>query len=63
MEMDPSVNEVMKKQFKSNLPRSKQQILDSINKLMSDPLWFSKISHESPVKTKPNLRMPKKDLN
>ncbi|CDW86223.1 UNKNOWN [Stylonychia lemnae] len=63
MEMDPSVNEVMKKQFRSNLPRSKQQILDSINKLMSDPLWFSKISHESPVKIKPNSRVPRKDLN
>jgi hypothetical protein len=33
MEYDPSVTEIMKKQFKTNLPRSKQLIIDAIERL------------------------------
>ena len=36
-EMDPSVSAFMKSQFKSNLPKSKQQILETIQRLWSDP--------------------------
>eukprot|EP00347_Sterkiella_histriomuscorum_P000499 403375616 len=62
MEMDPSTSEAMKKQFKQNLPRSKQQIQESIQRLMSDPLWLSKIKKENDMK-KPQkvLYQTKKD--
>jgi len=33
MEQDPKVGEVMKKQFRANLPRSKQNVIDSIQRL------------------------------
>lgn len=40
MEVDPSVTDVMKKSFRSNLPRSKQLIIDAFNKLASNKDWL-----------------------
>ena len=36
----------MKKQFKANLPRSKQQIKDSISKYWNDENWLEKVKRD-----------------
>jgi hypothetical protein len=44
--MDPSVSEFMKSQFRSNLPKSKKQITDTIERLWKDPNWLAKIKND-----------------
>lgn len=47
MENDPQTTEVMKKSFRQNLPRSKQQVKDSIERLVSNKDWLKIIKKEN----------------